>query len=124
MSSQRTARDTDINTFMGTEMNPYLVNMPTKMFGSIFGHSEKNGYNPKDMAKSQQKLEDAAQKAIVVVNKGKKEANARMARDKAKYEASKSIHDELQTQSEKYAAVLTHVNPKQNDNGGDENEEA
>ena len=123
MSSQRTARDTDINTFMGTEMNPYLVNMPTKMFGSIFGHSEKNGYNPKDVAKSQQKLEEAAQKAIVVVNKGKKEVSARMARDKAKYEASKGIVDGLNDQSDRYARVLNHVKPQPTEDGGDDNED-
>ena len=124
MSRQRTARDTDINTFMGTEMNPYLVNMPTKMFGNIFGHREKNGYNPKDMANSQKKLEDAAQKALVVVDKGKVLAEQQMKKDKLKFQASQAKHTELENKSNQYKAVLIHVNPERNDNvEGDEDEE-
>jgi hypothetical protein len=122
MSRQRTSRDTLVT---GTEMNPYIVAMPTRF--SFFGNSKKkDNYNEKDMQSSQTALEDAARKAMAIVNKGKEKANAELERDEkelaiatAKHAISMKRHDDLEEKSRQYNDLLGHVKGHKEADAGD-----
>jgi hypothetical protein len=128
MSRQRTSRDADMNTrVMGTEMNPYIVDMPTRF--SFFGKSKKKkeAYSEKEMESSQIALEEAARKAMTVVSKGMIKANAELERDErelqivvAKHALSTQRHQELLDKTQNYKNLLGHVKDQNvSENAGD-----
>jgi hypothetical protein len=106
-------------------MNPYIVAMPTRF--SFFGNSKKkDNYNEKDMQSSQTALEDAARKAMAIVNKGKEKANAELERDEkelaiatAKHAISMKRHDDLEEKSRQYNDLLGHVKGHKEADAGD-----
>jgi hypothetical protein len=111
---------------MGAEMNPYIVDVPTRF--SFFGKSKKkkDGDNENDMNSSQTALEDAARKAMIVVNRGKAKANAEMERDQqeldkvtAKHAISTQRHQELEEKSKQYNDLLSHVKRHKETDAGD-----
>jgi hypothetical protein len=111
---------------MGAEMNPYIVDVPTRF--SFFGKfkKKKDGDNENDMNNSQTALEDAARKAMIVVNRGKAKANAEMERDQeelnkvtAKHAISTKRHEELEEKSRQYNDLLSHVKNHKDTDAGD-----
>jgi hypothetical protein len=72
-------------------MNPYIVDMPTRF--SFFGKSKKkDNYNEKDMHSSQAALEDAARKAMAVVEKGMAKANEELEKDEKELDKVTAKH--------------------------------
>ncbi len=134
MSRQRTARDTDINTFTGTEMNPYIVDVPTNLFDNLFGKSKNNKVNEtkEDMQinKNQADLEKAAIRArdgiagkMKRVNELKQKNDNEAAKWAKIAQDSQLQHDELVSQNVQYTDLLTHTqranNTNENEGGED-----
>jgi hypothetical protein len=108
-----------VNTHvMGAEMNPYIVDVPTRF--SFFGKSKKKAAktddeHEKNMSMSQAALEFATNKARDDVNNAMQKANADLKRDQdefarveAKRDKSARKHEELERKNAQYSALLQH----------------
>ena len=102
MSRQRTTRDTDINAFTGTEMNPYIVDVPTRAFGWL----RKGGVISKEKeaiqrAKEAKDVKDAAQRALAGSNKEVKVSDDETARAAENHRITGEALDRLSADNKK-----------------------
>jgi 6-phosphogluconolactonase/glucosamine-6-phosphate isomerase/deaminase len=116
---------------MGTEMNPYIVDMPTSF--SFFGKAKKKGPKTNDdheraIKLSQEELEKAATKSISIINDSMKEANLVWGKSKkalaaatVKHDISEAYHQELVDKNQTHQSLLSHVKTTETGNAETDN---
>ena len=125
MSRESTARD--VHTYaMRTDMNPYIVDMPTKSLWNplSWGKSKDNsldGSTP-PLSRIDKALQKLAMKAKQENKNALDKANQQLQKIQRDHELSQSKVDALKEREDSLAHVLTHANPKPNP-GGEQGEE-